>query len=1575
MLTTFLVDSTADAGAGTLRQAILDANANAGPDSIEFDIAGGGVNTITLAAALPDITDTVIIDATTEPDFAGTPVVELNGNGVTGDGLSFVAGSNGSQVRGLVVNRFDGHGIFVFSADDLLITGNYIGTNAAGTGALGNTGHGIRIANAANTVIGGTTAAERNIISGNAQQGIDVSGALATNNTILGNYIGVDSSGNADLGNDGHGVRNWLDATGNTIGGAAAGAGNVISGNAFAGIALGELTDAGGNLVEGNIIGLNDDGDTAIPNSTGAGSGGIAIASSNNTIRGNVISGNQAQGILFSSLNDLANDNLIVGNFIGTDASGLVAVGASGRGIFLQQGAHDNVIGGTTAADRNVISGNSDGIFVNSATVSGTVIQGNYVGLGADGATDIGNLFQGIYVADSSATIGGDAPGAGNVISANGGDGVRIEGAGNGLPEGIVSWWRADGDATDFAGSNDGTLVNGTTFAAGQNGQAFSFDGVDDYVQLPLDSAITSLTTGTLDFWVQIPDLAANTVRLFGFGQSGVAFPNADQWAVDYRFNGNIEVSAFTGGVRHTSAYTPPNTIADNDFHHVAVVADGVGPIEIYVDGVNQPLGEIDGQPTTFTADRFLGHAVAADTMLIGALQRDQLFAEGSKLIDELGIYDRALTSTEIANLFAAGGAAKGGSVVQGNIIGLDAGGTVDLGNAGDGIEIANSPLNLVGGPEAYLTSVLDDSPLIYYRLGETTGASSAANLGSLGAAATGTYQGNVGLGTPGAVEGGWDTAASFGSTNTDYVITNPVNFPTTALTVEFWMNSSTPGTVSAPFSYATSDGENEFLISHFNGQFNLFVNDNTGSIGPTGIATGVTAYDGEWHHIVVAWQSSDGALSLYKDGALEFSGTLQTGNPLSSGGSLVLAQEQDAVGGGLDPAQRFIGALDEVAVYGTVLTDDDVAAHYASSQLRHTNIISGNGIDGVQIINSASVGNTIQGNIIGLDITGTVDLGNSRNGVLINSSFNIVGGTNSAARNIISGNQSFGVALDSGAARNNQVLGNYIGTDESGNLNRGNSSAGVFINGGSDNVIGAPNAGNVISGNGNRGVVVAQSGARGNVVQSNIIGLDAAGSAPLGNAVYGVHLQNASATIGGDGPGEGNVISANFNDGIHIEGVGNGLPDGIVSWWRADGDATDFVGGNDGTISNGAGFAAGQNGQGFDFDAPIGGANEDRIEIPDDPSLDLTLLTIEAWIKVDSLPTGGSSVIVGKGVTASSDNYELLVNENQELQFFSYNAGFHGVTATGSGITLGQFHHVAATVDGSTVRLYVDGQLVHEQAQAAPLVPNNGPLLIGTLEPHFANRFDGVIDELAIYNRPLSGGEIVRLFAAGGLAKGGSVVEGNIIGLDASGAIDRGNGDDGIELNGSPLNLIGGSTTDARNVISGNNANGVLFTGALAAGNVLQANYIGTDVTGAVALRNGTLFAHADVRIDGGASQNLIGTNADGLSDEFERNVISGSAAGVGVYIVEAGSEQNIIAGNYVGTDASGMNPLGALHQGVRIEQAANNLVGGTSPEAGNVISGNRSSGIALLSAGATGNQIQGNLIGLAADGATLRR
>ena len=863
MLTTFLVDSTADAGAGTLRQAILDANANAGPDSIEFDIAGGGVNTITLAAALPDITDTAIIDATTEPDFAGTPVVELNGNGVTGDGLSFVAGSNGSQVRGLVVNRFDGHGIFVFSADDLLITGNYIGTNAAGTGALGNTGHGIRIANAANTVIGGTTAAERNIISGNAQQGIDVSGALATNNTILGNYIGVDSSGNADLGNDGHGVRNWLDATGNTIGGAAAGAGNVISGNAFAGIALGELTDAGGNLVEGNIIGLNAAGDSAIPNSTGAGSGGIAIASSNNTIRGNVISGNQAQGILFSSLNDLANDNLIVGNFIGTDASGLVAVGASGRGILLQQGAHDNVIGGTTAADRNVISGNSDGIFVNSATVSGTVIQGNYVGPGADGATDIGNLFQGIYVADSSATIGGDAPAAGNVISANGGDGVRIE-------------------------------------------------------------------------------------------------------------------------------------------------------------------------------------------------------------------------------------------------------------------------------------------------------------------------------------------------------------------------------------------------------------------------------------------------------------------------------------------------------------------------------------------------------------------------------------------------------------------------------------------------------------------------------------------------------------------------------------GVGNGLPDGIVSWWRADGDATDFVGGNDGTISNGAGFAAGQNGQGFDFDAPIGGANEDRIEIPDDPSLDLTVLTIEAWIKVDSLPTGGSSVIVGKGVTASSDNYELLVNENQELQFFSYNAGFHGVTATGSGITLGQFHHVAATVDGSTVRLYVDGQLVHEQAQAAPLVPNDGPLLIGTLEPHFANRFDGVIDELAIYNRPLSGGEIVRLFAAGGLAKGGSVVEGNIIGLDASGAIDRGNGDDGIELNGSPLNLIGGSTTDARNVISGNNANGVLFTGALAAGNVLQANYIGTDVTGAVALRNGTLFAHADVRIDGGASQNLIGTNADGLSDEFERNVISGSAAGVGVYIVEAGSEQNIIAGNYVGTDASGMNPLGALHQGVRIEQAANNLVGGTSPEAGNVISGNRSSGIALLSAGATGNQIQGNLIGLAADGAT---
>jgi CSLREA domain-containing protein len=181
----------------TLRAAIQEANANVGADTINFSI-GSGTKTISPTSALPTITDPVTIDGTTQPGFAGSPIIELNGASAFGaDGLKITAGN--STVRGLVINRCSvADGIEIGTNGNNIIEGNFIGTNVAGTAALGNSQRGVRIVSGPNNTVGGTTAAARNVISGNKEVGVDTSSA---GNQVQGNYIGTDVTGMTDLGN------------------------------------------------------------------------------------------------------------------------------------------------------------------------------------------------------------------------------------------------------------------------------------------------------------------------------------------------------------------------------------------------------------------------------------------------------------------------------------------------------------------------------------------------------------------------------------------------------------------------------------------------------------------------------------------------------------------------------------------------------------------------------------------------------------------------------------------------------------------------------------------------------------------------------------------------------------------------------------------------------------------------------------------------------------------------------------------------------------------------------------------------------------------------------------------------------------------------------------------------------------------------------------------------------------------------------------------------------------------------------------------------------------------------------
>ena len=463
VLSTFSVVNTDDVGVGSLRWAIEEANANAGPDAIAFNIPMTDANfvdvdsalpggdpepdtfVITPLSALPDLSDTfggTTIDGSTQTAFTGNtnpfgPEVVLDGSAITVGGNGLLLDSANNQVHGLNVRNFNNFGLLI-TGDASTVTGNYIGTDATGTLAMSN-GEGIRLSNVSGTMIGGIPEAERNLISGN---GTGIFIRLGSADTqVVGNYIGTTADGLSTLGTPTLGTQRFgIHLQGDVdslIGGAAPGAGNLISGNYQAGIIVGEQGGAvpsasQGSCIQGNRIGTTADGYGALGNVFY----GIQIAAGgaygvhNLTIggtepgAGNVISGNGEVGII--SVGEQARSLKIQGNYIGTDVDGIGAIPNQipnqKAGIAIQDAA-EALIGGIDPAARNVISGNENyGIQLYRG--SDHAVQGNFIGTNAAGTEGVPNGKGGVYILDASdMTVGGSESGARNVIADNGGSG------------------------------------------------------------------------------------------------------------------------------------------------------------------------------------------------------------------------------------------------------------------------------------------------------------------------------------------------------------------------------------------------------------------------------------------------------------------------------------------------------------------------------------------------------------------------------------------------------------------------------------------------------------------------------------------------------------------------------------------------------------------------------------------------------------------------------------------------------------------------------------------------------------------------------------------------------------------------------------------------------------------------------------------------------------------------------------------------------------------------------------------------------------------------------------------------
>ncbi|MES2354813.1 MAG: NosD domain-containing protein [Pseudomonadota bacterium] len=1431
VLATFTVTNTADAGAGSLRQAILDANGGAGTDTISFSI-GSGLATISPTSVLPTITDTVTIDGTTQPGFGAAPIIQISGN-LTGGGacgLQLTVGASGSVIRGLIINQFGVAGIDLQGADNVTIQGNYIGTNATGSTASGNGTEGIFIDTGSDSnIIGGTTAAERNVISGNSSHAIKIVASI--DNVILGNYIGVNAAGTAAVGNGGYGIYILTASANTTIGGSAAGAGNVISGNSLHGVNIDDASTS--NTLLGNIIGLNAAGTSAISNQwSGVNIQGI---SNNNTIggsaagEGNIISGNLNSGILVTASTNIS----ILGNYIGTNAAGDASIGNSRTGISLAT-TSNNTIGGSAAGAGNVISGNGqDGINI-SATVAAS-IQGNFIGTNAAGTAGLSNTGQGIRIINgsSSTTIGGTTAGARNLVSANGSVGIAIDNStgttilGNYIGTTVTGSAALGNSSTgiDVSNQSDATVIGGTVAGSANVISGNSGNGI------VIDHSTTTSILG-------------NFVGTNAAGTAGIA-----NTAQGIRIQGTSDDTTIGG----------TSTAARN-------IVSGNGSSGIGIDNA--------------TNTTILGNYVGIDAAGTGILSNSNDGISISSLSDTTVVGGTAAGSANVISGNSSNGIVIDHSTntsVLGNFIGTNATGTTAIGNASQGIRIVGASDNTtIGGASAAARNVVsgnNDDGIAVDTSTNTTILGNYVGLNAAGTAAIGnTNDGiNISHGSTDTTVGG--TAAGAGN-----VISGNVH---DGIQISASSNNTILG------NYIGTNAAGTASIANSNNGIYVLSNSSSTTIG--GTAAGSTNIISGNGNFGIEVNSSNGNSIIGNYIGLDVTGTAQVGNVLS--GVLIFDSTNTTIGGTTAAAR---------------------------------NVISGNGVNGIQLDTAAS--NTILGNYIGTDATGTAAIANSNSGIYLqpDSSNNTIGGSAAGSGNVISGNLNFGIEIDDSDA--NSILGNYIGTNAAGTGVLGNSVSGVFLFNSTNTILGgaAAGAGNVVSGNTVNGVLL--DGSTGSSILGNHIGTNAAGTAALANGNSGVFLINASDnnTIGGTAAGAGagarNVISGNATFGIEID----------------DSDANNILGNYIGTNATGtAALANGNSGILFTSASDnntIGGAAAGEKNVISGNA--------DSGIEIDD---SDANSILGNYIGTNAAGTGILGNGEYGVFLYNSTNTTVGGTAAGAGNIISGNTDAGVALDATTGSSIL-GNHIGINAAGNAAISNGGDGIFLTS----ASNNNTIGGTTAGSTNVISGNNSTGIHID---ASTNNTIIGNYIGTDATGSTAIGNDLDGIFLAGSANNnTIGGATAASRNVIAGNEYNGIHIDGST--DNYIIGNYIGVNAAGTSAVSN----ANVGIWLLNSADNNTIET----------LNVISGNGA-EGIYIES--STGNSITGNYIGLNAAGTAAIGNDLDGISINNGSSGTtVGGTSAGQRNVISGNGIDGIDINAS--FSNSILGNYIGTNAAG-----
>ena len=1187
-----LVDTTADSGAGSLRQGILDANSAGGADLIEFDIAGAGPHAITPITPLPDITGPTTIDGTTEPDWTPTELaVEVDGSVAAGQrGLRLETGSAGSTIRGLAVDNWDDDGIEVFTNGNT-VAGNFIGAGTDGQSTGEDNLLGMTVTGDNNT-IGGTTAADRNVISGNLD-GLTLANG-AEDNTVQGNYFGVDVTGAAPLANlDGVVV---LSASSNTIGGAGAGEGNVISGNTQWGLFFDGSSGGTANVIKGNYVGLAADGDTPIGNGTGMSLQNLA---NNNQIgglaagEGNVISGNSASGLSIAG----ANENTIEGNLIGRNASNGAGRSNGNEGIDHASGDDNdytqNVIAHNSANGVKIVAGTGNNLSGNRIFANGdlgiSLENNNTVLLNDAGDGDTGpNNKQNFPVITRAGVSGGSA---------------TISGTLNSTPSTTFEVEAFSQSACDASGNGEGETSVGTDNSVTTNGAGnATFEITAPSGVSPGDAVTTTATrtvgNGDTSEFSQC-STATSVLEVTQEGDAGDGTCDATCTLRDAMLGANVapghdviefDIPGAAPYEINPATALPP--LSDQTTIDGTTEPDFSPPSRVIeIDGTGLPPGEAgirlgtDSDNSTikglainrFDGSGAAGIAVGSDDNTIVGNYLGTGPAGATDLGNEIGLtvtgHDNTIGSTSAADANVLSGNDAFGALIssgdrntlQGNLIGLAADGTTSLGNDAAGLSIQGASVaedNVVGGIDPGERNVISANGLGVYIDGDASGTDLDGNLIGTNAAETAsrpnTQHGvliengdlttvrdnliaNSGLSGVRVTQGSNNVVSlnrirDNGGLGIDLVKSpdgNDVVTPNDAGDADTGPNAlqNFPVITSAVVSGGTTTISGT-LNSTASGSFSVeaFKSSACDASG-NGEGEEVLGVDSS----VTTNGSGNGTFQITASGVTPGDQITVTANRFVGGtGTSEFSACATATGALVVNSAAAVGdgTCDGTCTFSDAL--DDAFAPGAST-------IEFNIPGGAQTLTpSGSFGSVPTDTTI--DATTQGGSTATVKGITLDGS----GAPGADGLQLSGGNDVSGLAIRDFdgdgidvSGSNNTVAGNYIGTSNDGLSDAGNGQYGVRVSSGTANVIGGTTVAdrNVISGN-TDGIGVESAGTE---VDGNHIGVDRTGDAALPNSV-GVKVLGGSggSSIGGSTVAERNVISGNTAEGVLVNSSDN---------------------------------------------------------------------------------------------------------------------------------------------------------------------------------------------------------------------------------------------------------------------------------------------------------------------------------------------------------------------------------------------------------------------------------------------------